>query len=306
MGNQVVKKSIMTIVFMAVCGGVTKVTCWMRQKGQKRIQDEVNRCAPQMSKFTDKKIDELEYSLEIIDKETLSKAGSLKEVIMDNVELDKWKSLLSLFGGEALKAGLNVQAFTGLLKCDISLDELFKCKDNPEVMRGFVIKDGKFSKHASFKEVGIENAAPLLIYQCLATVTSQYYQHIVIKRLEQIESKLDEIIDLIIDKDKAELAVAYDCFLELSRKETFDIADKTSVNRLTQVVNRIREDYRGKLKKIISLDIDYCMTDFKEAKRKIAKLNDTMYLTYLIMALYADFFFVHSINCFYKNSFVSW
>ena len=284
------KGGIIAVVFMAVSGGVTKTVRWMRQKGQERTQDEVNKCAPKMNVFIDKELDTCDYNLEIVNKDALLKVDSLKEVTMDDTELDKWKSLLSFLGGETLKAGLNTHIFTGLLKCDIPLNELFKLKDNPEVMRGFVIKDGKFLKHASFQEVGIENAAPLLIYQCLAAVTSQYYQHIITERLNQIESKMDEIIDLIIDKDKAELAATYNRLLELGRKNTFDIADKMSVDMLAQSVHRIRDDYRGKLEKISNLDIDYCMTDYKETKGKIAKLNDSKYLTYLIMALDAELF----------------
>lgn len=290
MGSQGMKGGIIAVVLMAVPAGVTQAVRWMRQKGQKGIQDEVNRSAPKINVRAEKNLDECDYSLEVVDKDALLMIDSLKEVTMNDTELDKWKSLLSFLGGETLKTGLNTQAFTGLLKCDIPLNELFKLKDNPEVMRGFVIKDGKFSKHASFQEVGLKNAAPLLIYQCLAAVTSQYYQHIVTERLNQIESKLNEIIDLIIDKDKAELAVAYNRFLELSGKDTFDITDKMNVDTLSHFVLRIRDDYRQKLEKISNLDIDYCMTDYKEAKKKIAKLNESKYLTYLTMALNAELF----------------
>lgn len=109
-------------------------------------------------------------------------------------------------------------------------------------MRGFIMTDGKISKHASFSEIGLSNVAPLLVYQCMAAVTSQYYQQIITERLNAIDIKLDNIIKILTADDRAKLKVAYNRFIELNKKSTYDIADKQIVSEFSGYVEIVREN----------------------------------------------------------------
>ena len=102
-------------------------------------------------------------------------------------------------------------------------------------MRGFVMSEGKISKQASLSETGLGNVAPLLVYQYIAAVTSQYYQHIITEKLISIDNKLDIIISVLSADDRAKLKVAYNRFVELSKKTTYDIAEKQIVSEFVHV-----------------------------------------------------------------------
>ena len=207
---------------------------------------------------------------------------------MDKNEVNEWKSLISTLGGEIVKTALNTFAFSGLLKCDVPIKDLCRIKDNPEAMRGFIMSDGKISKHASFSEAGLGNVAPLLVYQCMAAVTSQYYQQIITERLNAIDAKLDNIIKIMEAEDHAKLKVSYKRFKELSKKSEYDIADKLIVSEFSGYVDIIREKYKELLSKINSLNVNYKWSDKEEAKLKIQALQDSRYFHYLDMVMQSE------------------
>ena len=60
--------------------------------------------------------------------------------------------------------------------------------------------------------------APLMVFQCMAAVTSQYYQQVIFERLNAIDNKLNHIIEFLAADDRAKLIVSYNRFVELSQK----------------------------------------------------------------------------------------
>jgi hypothetical protein len=211
-----------------------------------------------------------------------------QESYITSDEANEWKALISTLGGETAKTAMTATAFNGLLKCDVSLKDLCRIKDNPEAMRGFVMSEGKISKQASLSEAGIGNVAPLLVYQYIAAVTSQYYQHIIIEKLISIDNKLDSIISILSADDRAKLKVAYNRFVELSKKTTYDIADKQIVSEFSGFVEIIREKYRDLLFGIKNLEVDYKWSDKKEAQQKVQSLRESHYFNYLDMVMQAE------------------
>ena len=217
--------------------------------------------------------------------------SKFEEVTINGDEAEEWKSFISTLGGETFKTGLTASAFNGLLKCDVPLKDLYRIKDNPDAMRGFVMKDGKFDKQARFSKASISNVAPLMIYQCMAAVTSQYYQHIISERLSEIDYKLDNLIQVLNAEDRAKLKVAYRHFVELSTKESYDIADKIIVSEFSNWVEIIRDKNIELLDRITiqDLHVDYKWTDKLEAEAKIQKLNQTHYFERLEMVMRAEY-----------------
>ena len=221
-----------------------------------------------------------------------------KEVPISSSEADKWKSILSAIAGETSKIGTAEYAIHGLLKCDVPIKDLCRIKANPDAMRGFIYNDSKIIKHASFTEAGLTNMAPLMVFQLLAFVTSQYYQQIITERLIAIEAKLDNILKHLEANDMAELKVAYNELVSLSKKRTYDISDKDTAYKFLNQVQVIREKYRIIVSNINPPAIDWSWSDKKEAEHMIKALYDSKYLDYLEIALQAELLvFIASAIC---------
>ena len=257
-----------------------------RRKGQEKLQKRVNSTKPNPEK-KDLSVADNHIQLSFL-KDDYVDLVHCQETSMSEDEIKRWKAFLSTFVGETTKANLTGITFNGLLECSVPLKDLCRVNGNPEAMRGMVISDGKITKQASFSEAGLGNAAPLLVYQCMAAVTSQYYQQVITERLNAIDKKLDNIIEILEADDRAKLKVAYKRFVELSKKTSYDIADKQIVSEFSGYVEIIREKYRELLLGIKNLDIKYKWSDKKEAEQKIQALQESHYFDYLDMSMQAE------------------
>lgn len=257
-----------------------------REIRQKKLQKEVDDTSPS-PKVRDLTVDFENIKFEKIDYENFD-LNTCQEILMNKEEIDMWKSFISNCVGGGAQIGMDVSAVKGLLKCDVPLNELFKIKDNPGAMRGFVRENGRFTKQATFTEAGLGSVAPLMIYQCMAFVTSQYYQQIITERLEEINGKLDKIIQHFSADDRAILKIAYKRFVELQKKNTYDIADKVEALKFLYWAQLIGERNRYFLFAIKDLNIEYAITDKKEAERKIQKLQSSRYFEYLDLTIQAE------------------
>lgn len=258
----------------------------MRSNGQKKLQKAVDESSPKPVK-KDLTESDSHVELTIIEDNSID-LERCQESFMSDKEIQEWKLLFSTLGGETAQTALTAFAFNGLLKCDIPLKDLCRVNGNPDAMRGMVIKNGKISQQASFTEAGFGNMAPLMVFQCMATVTSQYYQQIITERLKAIDSKLDNIVRILAAEDRAKLRVSYIRFVELSKKNTYDIADKQIISEFSGYVEIIREKYRELLAGIKNLNVGYKWSDKKEAELKIQALNDSHYFENLDMAMQAE------------------
>lgn len=279
-------KALYSIVAVATAIAEEVARNLLRSNGQKKLQKRVNAESPAPIE-KDLSVADDHIQLTIL-KDNHVDLVHCQELPMDKNEVNEWKSLISTLGGEIVKTALNTFAFSGLLKCDVPIKDLCRIKDNPEAMRGFIMSDGKISKHASFSEAGLGNVAPLLVYQCMAAVTSQYYQQIITERLNAIDAKLDNIIKIMEAEDHAKLKVSYKRFKELSKKSEYDIADKLIVSEFSGYVDIIREKYKELLSKINSLNVNYKWSDKEEAKLKIQALQDSRYFHYLDMVMQSE------------------
>lgn len=259
-----------------------------RQKRQQEVQDEVNKTAPKpVAKDFTVKSERVQISVKNDDSNL--NLARCQEINLTKEELDEWKSFLSTTGGEAFKAALAANAFNGLVECNVPLKDLCRVNGNPDLLRGYVVGgDGQIIEHAKFQEVGIANAAPLLIFQCMAAVTSQYYQQIITERLNDIDAKLDELLNIFDADKKAKLKVAYDHFADLSKKSEFDDTDKIEIVMFTKEVEELRESYRIRLFEINLNLNDFAATDKMEAELKIKKLHDSDFFNKLEMAMQAE------------------
>ena len=282
MNNKIIY-TIATAAAGAIEEGVRNL---LRNKGQKKLQEAVNKSSPKPAKV-DLTVPNNHVQLTILDDNNIDLVRC-QESSMSDKEIQEWKSLLSTLGGETTKTALTASTFNGLVKCDVPLKDLCRVNGNPDAMRGMVIKNGKISKQASFSETELGNMAPLMVFQCMAAVTSQYYQQVIFERLNAIDNKLNHIIEFLAADDRAKLIVSYNRFVELSQKNTYDIADKQIISEFSNYVEIIREKYRHLLASINNLNVDYEWSDKKEAELKIQALKDSKYFDYLDIAMQAE------------------
>ena len=260
----------------------------LRRKGEKEVQQKVTDSMP---KDESEDLSNSDGFIQItkVDKGSVD-LSKCKAIPIDENEANVWKTFLFNTVSEAIKTGLAFSAIDGLVKCNLPLDELCKVKDNPGAMRGIVIEDGKISEHVELTDAGIANVAPLLVYQCLAAVTSQYYQQVITERLDTIDSKLDNIVRMLEAEDRAKLKVSFKRLLEINKKNTYYSSDKLIVSDFLTIVEIIREKYNDLLSGITpeSLKGSYESSDLKEAKQKVALLKNSQYFEYLEMAMQAE------------------
>ena len=202
----------------------------LRNKGQKKLQEAVNNSSPKPTKV-DLTVPNNHVQLTILDDNNIDLVRC-QESSMSDKEIQEWKSLLSTLGGGTTKTALTASTFNGLVKCDVPLKDLCRVNGNPDAMRGMVIKNGKISKQASFSETELGNMAPLMVFQCMAAVTSQYYQQVIFERLNAIDNKLNHIIEFLAADDRAKLIVSYNRFVELSQKKHIRYSRQTNHIRI--------------------------------------------------------------------------
>lgn len=220
----------------------------------------------------------------------VSKEELLGKHKLSETELQEFKSFMSSAGGQVLQAALTAKGTAQLLKCNIPISELYKINGNPDQLRAFVLKDGKFDQQAILSPAGLKAVAPLLVFQCLAAVTSQYYQQIITERLDEVNNKLDQLMQYLEKKDQAKLKSCYNILTELDKKRSFDVSDKARAYGCYDDLYALVLLYQDLVKAIspTKLNIKYKNTDYNEAQAKFEKLVDSHYFTYLENALFAE------------------
>lgn len=202
-------------------------------------------------------------------------------------EAKEWRNVYESFaGGKALEGGLNAFAYDGLLKSNIPYRDLCKVAGDSDAVRGFV-SNGHISKQAEFTKVGISNIAPLLVFQCLSAITSQYYMNIIFDKLSEIKKGIDSIKEFLEAKDEGIIKGICKRVNELVEKKSYVDTDKKEIASIYQTVDSLKEQYKSLLSKI---DLNFksnfnLFSAKKSANEKVNKLNESKFFKYFEIAL---------------------
>ena len=275
-----------TIIITTLSGVATAAYQTYRKHRQKKIQKRVNETAPTLIEKDDS-VEENNIQLTVIEDNQVDLRNCQESPMSEN-EIKEWEALISTIGGETIKTALTASAFDGLLRCDVPLKDLCRIKGDPNAMRGLVINDDKISRHASFSEPNLGNAAPLLVYQCMAIITSQYYQQIITDKLNFISTQIDQILSILKEDDRAKLKVTYNRLVKLTAKNSYDYADKAIVSDFLKEIEIVREKYKELLLKIKHINVNHCQRNKEEAKSKIQSFEKSCYFEYLEMVMQAE------------------
>lgn len=280
------KKSLMAIIGLAALGIIEFTREKFRDKGQKALQKKVDETQPKpITKYNDE-ITIKTAMIESIDSIDLEK--NYKEVVMDEAEMNNWKSLICNTSSEIIRTGIINGSFSGLLKCDIPLSELAKSKTDPSLMRGFVTSNGKISQQANFQEVGFSELAPSMIFSCLSILTSQYYLKGIWNELDKINKQNKKIECHIINKSWASLESNYRTLKEINSKTVYCDTDFILAHDAAQKISEELFTYKRNLEGNFSLNVESNLTDFKEAESKIMKLEESKFFAYFNIVMGAE------------------
>lgn len=282
------KKDKELIVGGAVAVGSAVAEClrrYFRAKEQETKQKKVDETAPKpIDKSSQNTGEIIQFSIVNNDIDW----DSYQRIDMGQDESDQWKSLVSTFGGEAVQCFMATSEVDGLLKCDMPLSALCRVKDNPELMRGFFKDGGKFKRHATFSEVKLGDVAPLIVFRCMAALTSQYYQQINTEKLDSIKGDLENIIKSLNANEQAKIQTLFRRIIELSGKSKYDIADKMQVVDFYNQMEVVRDANYALLPSVSDLKVEYAWSNKKEADLKIEALEKSGFFHKLDMAMKAD------------------
>ena len=173
-----------------------------------------------------------EYSIDIeaIDNQAFE-PSKFKEIRMKENEVKIWRAFLNDLSGETIKAGFLKKSFSGLLKCNVPLNELCLAKDHPNMFRGIVRRGGKISQQPLFSEAGFSQVAPLLGYSFATELVRQHFKQRLYEELLEIKRVIEKQTQYVNDEKWAILRRAHQTFLHLCKKEHYDLADKVRCER---------------------------------------------------------------------------
>lgn len=261
-------KNLVALVECGVVGGVGKIA-----KDQiEHWIDKSNRTKEfkAVIENTNKEFTELKpvYDEPILDKDSILR--QCKPVNLD------FKNAVSPIIATAIQDGIISIHGRNLLECvNIPTDMLKACKDNPNIFRGYQMRDGHFYKQGKF--VSAQFPTPLLVFQMTSLVTGLYFQNQISEQLSIINNKLDFLVNNIFQKDNSIIQSTFQWIDEVNQSENFKPKDISDAEQRLEELNRLRFDYRQKFEKI-NFSIRYIVgSNYVEIKKwKNAFLESNM------------------------------
>lgn len=230
-------------------------------------------------------------SFEMVESST-ELTDALEEIQILHKEDECLKSFVANSLGEVFKSGVISRNFDGLLKSDIPIYDLCRVAGHPHYLRGFSKIDNKIADHAKLKEVSGSVLTPVVIFQVLTIVTSQYHMQQITELLVDIHNEIDKIRDMLEYDDFGVLKASQDALFELMPKNNYDNSDKNRALSTRDMINKIRRKYIDLLSNIKDLKIDYRWGGYKESQYKVKKLQSSNYLLYLNVAIQAEILWI--------------
>lgn len=248
-----------------------------------RYKSKKNRNKTIPEKVKETKASELVFSKEdYVRKMKLSNVNEIKIKKESLFEEDRnfAESLLS----QLVEKGIETSSYTGLLTCNVDISSLAKSADG--AYRGFCIgQDGRILEQAKFSEISVPT--PMLAFQLTSIVTGQYYQHMLTKRLESMDSKLNKIVNILESKFKSDINNACKQFKKYWELSSYDEPQKAEILRLVGEMNKGREQM-WELIIGITPSVKRGFSDKAEAKNWMTFLKDSSFTLYMEYACYYE------------------
>lgn len=205
-----------------------------------------------------------------------------------NFESEEDKATISSFLSELINLGALEKDYSGLLRCDIDANNLAESREKVGWLRGFVRSKDGIGGQANFQKVNIPYTA--MAFQVASLVVGQYYQHVISERLQNIESKLDLLVDNMYQTDKSTLETIFSqCQAQFKRKEWLQ-EDYNVVSSNVDKIIEIRNRYKKKIEKIDKIKPNYKIgSNLNEIKCWRESLDKSNFLIFMEIACLAEY-----------------
>ncbi len=202
---------------------------------------------------------------------------------------DGAQSLASSLLQAAVSQGLVAESFSGLLRCNIDISKLAHSKDG--FLRGFTMSEGRIAEQAKFTEVS-SICTPMLVFQVASFVTGQYYQHIITTQLNSISKRVDQILDLMEEGDKAKITNAFSELSVLSMANRPSMEDSIALRELNRIAGELRDKYKAITLNCSLEEVSRSwIRDKNEAEDWVKALENSHFLKYMELAFDAEYLF---------------
>lgn len=134
---------------------------------------------------------------------------------------------------------------------------------------------GKIIGHAGFKSASANVFAPIIIFQGLALITSQYYLHGISKQLESINSKLDKLLKIHKAEVIAKIQNAIKLMENLINLKSPNIEDMVLLKLVENEIRIIFESYVIHLENIEEIKKPEKFFTSKKVNELTKKLHDS-------------------------------
>ena len=216
--------------------------------------------------------------------------ADLKECNRFELPSNEMKVLASQFLQSAVINGMATSTFSGALRCNIDISKLAHSQD--VFLRGFVMSDGKIAEQAKFAEIPSVSVTPMLAFQIASMITGQYYQHIITSQLNSISQKLNQVLSLLEEEDKAVIENDFSQLKDLSSFDNFGMEDSIALRKIQDDAGKLRKKYKSLVLKINVDDVGHSwFRDKGEAEDWFKALNDSKFIPYMQVAFMAEYLF---------------
>lgn len=216
--------------------------------------------------------------------------AGLKENNRFKLPSDEMKVLASQLLQSAITNGIATSTFSGALRCNIDISKLAHSQDG--FLRGFAMSDGKIAEQAKFTEIPSVCVTPMLAFQIASMITGQYYQHIITSQLNSISQKLDQVLSLLEEEDKAVIENDFSQLRALSSFDNFGMEDSIALRKIQDDAGKLRKKYKSLVLKINVDDVGRSwFRDKGEAEDWFKALNDSKFIPYMQVAFMAEYLF---------------
>jgi hypothetical protein entcl_0677 len=163
------------------------------------------------------------------------------------------------------------------IQCTVSPELLAKVKDNPNLLRGVIVENGRLAEHAKFlKPKNLQKIVTSgVLFNVLSTIVAQKHLADISKKLSDIQNSIDQILKDIEFKEQSKINIAINNLAKISK--TAYIKDNQEVsNRLCNDARNLAELSEALLLKIKDKinSIEYIDISDKKVKRNFIKLRE--------------------------------
>ena len=189
-------------------------------------------------------------TLKSIDYSVLPKNRSI--VSMNEQQKKGLYSYLSSAASIGANVGGQAAAVSGLYRTTASASQLVQYADG--TIGSMVMEGGKIAGHAGFTAAGAAALAPVAIFSVLSTVTGQYYMKDIQKQLNQLNTRIEQLIQKVEAKNRGALDAIYRSLSIIENQRAFTMDDLVFIRTQSATALSLYYNYIEQLKIILSDD----------------------------------------------------